>query len=109
MTIVEPAALRARHEAVLDVAALAGECRDQDVDERRLLLAAKHLTAKLAAGCALWPSERTALDDALTRLLTLDGIENRRHGAIWQIAVAFSRVFEGCRRRLRRLRLERAA
>lgn len=109
MTITEPAALRARHEIVLDVAALAGECRDQDIDERQLLLAAKTLTAKLAAGCVLWPSERAALDDALTRLLTLDRIENRRHGAIWQIAVACSQIFEGCRRRLRRMRLERAA
>lgn len=106
---VEPAALRARHETVIDIASLAGECRAQDIDERRLLIAAKALTAKYAAGVTLWPSERDALDRALGRLLALDAIENRRHSAIWQIAVAASRIFEGCRRRLRRLRQERAA
>lgn len=109
MNVVEPAALRARHEVVIDVAALLADCRDQDVDERRLLLHAKSLSAKIAAGVALWPSERVSLDATLTALLTLDRVENGRHGAAHQLAVAFSRIFEGCRRRLRRLRVERVA
>jgi phage terminase Nu1 subunit (DNA packaging protein) len=109
MRTQEPCALREHHERVMDVAALAAECQDQDVDERRLLLAAKARTAKLAAGVILMPSERQQLDRIIERLIALDDAENERHDAIQRIAVAVSKVFDGCRRRLRRLLLQREA